>query len=198
MSVTRTGDWRKVRSLLARSSLSLKASISEGLRKEAHALRKEIVEGITRQAPGGKSIEPPSSTTLAARRRRGFGGTKALIVRSDLRNGISVLTQGDRAFVGVLRKAKSSDGQSLVDVAEVQEFGSRPTVVLMTDRMRRFLFALLREAKEAPDPGAGQGVVVIQVPPRPYLRPAFETFKKGADRRLFRHVARSLGLEKKP
>ena len=83
-------------------------------------------------------------------------------------------------------------------MAEVQEFGSRPTVVLMTDRMRRFLFALLREAKEAPDPGAGQGVVVIQVPPRPYLRPALETFKKGADRRLFRHVAQSLGLEKKP
>jgi hypothetical protein len=37
-------------------------------------------------------------------------------------------------------------------------------------------------------------VVVIRVPPRPFLRPAFETFKKGAQRRFLERVARLAGF----
>jgi hypothetical protein len=55
---------------------------------------------------------------------KGRGGSKALLVHGDLRNAIAVIVQGDEAFVGVPRKARGKDGKSVVDVAQVQEFGA--------------------------------------------------------------------------
>ena len=64
------------------TTVRLKAAIAVALRQEAEALRREIVQGLTRQAPGGSPLEPPKETTLAARRLKGFGGSKSLIVRA--------------------------------------------------------------------------------------------------------------------
>ena len=60
--------------------------------------------------------------------------------------------------------------------------------------MRRFLFALLRQAGKEPTGGSGRGVVVVQVPARPFLRPAFEKFREGASRRFLERVAQQLGF----
>lgn len=195
-AVTKTGDWRRARALLAAGPLRLKAAIGLALRQEAEALRREIVQGLTRQAPGGSPLAPPKETTLAARRLKGFGGSKSLIVRADLRNGVATIVRGDEAFVGVPRTARGKDGQSLANVAEIQEFGSAPIVIPMTDAMRRFVFAVLREAGEpiGAGGGGGAGVVVVQVPARPFLRPAFERFKPGAQRRFLARVAAHSGM----
>jgi hypothetical protein len=65
----------------------------------------------------------------------------------------------------------------------------------MTPKMRRFLFAMLRKAGIEPtSSGGGKGVVVIRIPPRPFLRPAFESFSKGVQKRFLRRIARSMGL----
>src|SRR5690606_17304044 len=101
----------------------------------------------------------PSPLTLAAREMKGRGGTKALLVRGDLRNSVSAIVQGDEAFVGVPRKARTQNGRAMVDVARVQEFGEGPIVIPMTPAMRRFLFALLRKADVEPREGSGKGVV---------------------------------------
>ncbi len=191
-AVTKTGDWRRARALLAAGPLRLKAAIGLALQQEAEALRREIVQGLTRQALGGSPLAPPKETTLAARRLKGFGGSKSLIMRADLRNGIATIVRGDEAFVGVPRTARGKDGQSLANVAEIQEFGSAPIVSPMTDAMRRFVFAVLREAGEPV--GGGKGVVVVQVPARPFLRPAFERFKPGAQRRFLARVAAHSGM----
>jgi len=193
-AVRATGDWRRARRLLAVGPLRLKAGLGVALRQEAESLRRDIVQGLTRQAPGGSPLEPPKETTLAARRLEGFGGSKSLIVRADLRNGIAAIVRGDEAFVGVPRTARSKDGQSLANVAEVQEFGSAPIVIPMTDAMRRFVFAVLREAGEPIRGGGGKGVVVVQVPARPFLRPAFELFKPGAQRRFLARVSAHSGM----
>jgi hypothetical protein len=160
--------------------------------QEAHALRREIVQGLTAQAPGGQSLEPPAELTLAARRLTGFGGTKALIVRGDLRGAIAVVVQDGEVFVGVPRAARGQDGQSLVDVAWVQEHGSDPIVIPITPAMRRFLAVLYREAGRPREPGSGAGVVVVQIPARPFLRPAFDRFKVGLSRRLLGRIERLL------
>jgi hypothetical protein len=34
---------------------------------------------------------------------------------------------------------------------------------------------------------------VIRIPPRPFLRPAFDAYRDGAPERVFARVARSLG-----
>jgi phage gpG-like protein len=194
MAVSRTGDWARARRLLTAAPQRLQAAIGTAVRQEAHALRNEIVQGLTRQAPGGEPLKPPSRLTIAARELEGFGGTKALIVRGDLRNSITVFVQGDEAFIGVSRSARSKDGASMVDLAKLHEFGGPPVIIPMTPKMRRFLFALLRQAGKEPTGGSGRGVIVVQVPARPFLRPAFDKFREGASRRFLERVARELGL----
>lgn len=194
MAVSRTGDWARARRLLTAAPQRLQAAIGTAVRQEAHALRNEIVQGLTSQAPGGETLKPPSPLTIAARQLEGFGGSKALIVRGDLRNSITVIVQGDEAFIGVSRSARSKDGASMVDLAKIHEFGGSPVIIPMTPKMRRFLFALLRQAGKEPTGGSGRGVIVVQVPARPFLRPAFDKFREGASRRFLERVARELGL----
>ena len=122
-------------------------------------------------------------------------GTKSLIVTAALRNAISVLAKGDAAFVGVLRTARGRNGRSLVDVARIQELGSDPIAIRMTPAMRRYLFALLREAGKTPSgKGSGRGVVVVRIPARPFLRPAFKAWSRGVRQRFLRRVGRSMKL----
>jgi phage gpG-like protein len=194
MAVSRTGDWARARRLLTAAPQRLQAAIGTAVRQEAHALRNEIVQGLTSQAPGGEPLKPPSPLTIAARQLEGFGGSKALIVRGDLRNSITVIVQGDEAFIGVSRSARSKDGASMVDLAKLHEFGGPPVIIPITPKMRRFLFALLRQAGKEPTGGGGRGVIVVQVPARPFLRPAFDKFREGASRRFLERVARELGL----
>jgi len=198
MSVRKTGDWAVARRLLTAAPVKLKLAVGMALRQEAQLLRKEIVQGITKQAPGGEAFKPLSPLTLAARKMKGRGGTKALMVRGDLRNAVAAIVQGDEAFVGVPRKARGKDGKSVVDVAQVQEFGAGPIVIPMTPAMRRFLFALLRRAGVEKSGGSGRGVVVVQIPPRPFLRPAFKQFEKGVDKRFLGRVAALMGLAAGP
>jgi phage gpG-like protein len=193
-SVRKTGDWAVARRLLAGGPAKLKAAVGTALRQEAQLLRKEIVQGITRQAPGGEALAPPSPLTLAAREMKGRGGTRALMVTGDLRNSVAAIVKGDEAFIGVPRKARGKDGKSLVDVAKVQEFGKGPIIIPMTPAMRRFLFALLRKADQEPNGGSGKGVVVVQIPARPFLRPAFKKFQKGVQKRFLGRVAGLMGL----
>lgn len=111
-----------------------------------------------------------------------------------MRNSITVIVEGDEAFIGVPRSARSRNGESLVELARVHEYGSAPIVIPLTPRMRRYLFALLKRAGQEPTGGTGRSVVVVQVPARPFLRPAFEKFRQGAGRRFLERVAKHLGL----
>ena len=190
----RTGDWARARQLLEAGPQRLRSAIGVAIRQEAQGLRNEIVQGLTQQAPGGEPLKPPSPLTLAARQLDGFGGTKSLLVRGDLRNSVAVIVEGDEAFIGVPRSARSSGGESLVDLAQLHEYGGPPVIIPITPKMRRFLFALLRQAGKEPTGGSGRGVVVEQVPARPFLRPAFEKFREGASRRFLERVAQQLGF----
>ena len=194
MAISRSGDWARARRLLTAGPQRLKVAIGTAVRQEAHALRNEIVQGLTRQAPGGEPLKPPSPLTIAARQLEGFGGTKSLIVRGDLRNSVIVFVHGDEAFIGVSRSARSKDGAAMVDVAKLNEFGGPPTIIPITPKMRRFLFALLRQAGKEPTGGGGRGVIVVQIPARPFLRPAFDKFRQGASQRFLERVAKELGL----
>jgi len=194
MGVVKSGDWSKARALLRSSSTRLRGAVDRAVAREAHALRAEIVDGLTKQAPGGQPLKPLAAMTLATRQMQRFGGTKALIRRGDLRNAVAVVKRGDDVFIGVPRTARSSDGEGLVDTARVHEFGTQPTVIPMTPAMRRFLFAVMRERGIVPRGGGGRGVIVMQIPARPFLRPAFQKQSAGAARRFLANVARDIGL----
>jgi phage gpG-like protein len=198
VKVTKVGDWQLARRLISSAEGRFKDATGKAVLQEAQFFRTKIVEGMREQAHGGEPFKAVAPTTLAIRRFRGFKGTKALLVRGDLRNSVTVVKEGSGAFVGVLRTAKGQVGQPLVNVAAVHEFGSRPIAVKLTPKARRFLHAAFKSAGLDAPPGdkPSVGIAVIKVPARPFLRPVFE--KYGGDpaevsRRFLGRVARLLG-----
>lgn len=195
--VIKVGQWDVAARILATAPRRVHDAIVTATRQEAQFLRGKIVEGLRTQAPGGRQFAPLAESTLATRRLRRFSGTKALIVRGDLRNSVTVRSQGDSAFVGVLRTARGKSGQSLANVAELNEFGSRPIVTVVTPRMRQFLAAALGDRGQGGGGGGqGTGIIVRQIPPRPFIRPVVDRWYGDPDRvkrRFLARVARLLG-----
>lgn len=166
----------------------VKIASRTALRGEAQALRRTIVMGIREQAPGGgKKFEPLSPLTLATRQlkrdKSGKVRSKILQVTGELANGIAVIPQvpTTEAFIGVPRKTRKADGGRLVDIAQIHEFGSQPIVIPITPKMRGFLAKLFELAGKGSGVkrGGGRGVIVLMIPERPFLRPAFESWKRG-------------------
>ena len=197
LKVTKVGDWTRVGQLLAGAPKRVQVAIDKAVLQEAQFLRTKIVEGIREQAPGGRAFAPLAPTTLAIRRFQGFGGTKALLVHGDLRNTVTVTKDGDRVLVGVLRTARNRAGRPLVDIAALNELGSRPIVMRLTPKARAFLHAAFRRAG-LDATAAGQpstGLAIVQIPARPFLSPIFEKYAEPSQvsRRFLERVTKNLG-----
>ena len=212
-----TGDWSKARGIL-RDSAELKKAIDYAVVQEAHHAQREVIKGITAQAPGGKPFEPLAEITLALRKLRRFKGTKALLVTGGLRGSITVKRTGPgRVFLGVLRGARSKDGKDLVNIARVHEHGA-VIVIRVTPKMRHFLMAQLGQSKlgqkesggrdkggrfkkwKFKSSGQGQiarGVIVIKIPARPYISPVIDKIAsdpRALQKRFAERVAKKLRL----
>lgn len=89
--------------------------------KLAHELRRDIVTGIRKQAPGGLQFKPLADSTKAMK-----GSSKALIDHGDLIRSVNVTKLGSLSyFVGVHRSVVSPGGQPMWNIAEIHEFGSK-------------------------------------------------------------------------
>jgi hypothetical protein len=196
VSVRLVGDWRRARRTLEGSAQKLRRGMEAAVREQAQRAKREVVQGIRRQAPGGEALDRPSPLTLASRKLEGVRGQKALQETGEHVRAITYVARGLEAFVGIRSSARGSDGRALARVAEVQEEGSGPIVIPMTPAMRRYLGALRSKADAAAPnrAGAGAGVIVVTIPPRPFLRPAFHAAVRGARQRLREHIARRFGL----
>lgn len=195
MSVTKFGDWHTARAILSASSRNFKRAMDKTMLQEAHLYRKELVQGLRKQAPGGKAFKPIAKSTRQGRKFKGFGGTKALIRTGDLRNSITVVKKAGGVFVGVPRSARGKDGRGLVNIARVHEFGSRPIVIQITPAMRRLLAGMFRKFKAKGTGGGragGGAVMVIQIPARPFFRPVELKLRKGRKKRVMARVSKNM------
>lgn len=174
------GPWGAVLKTLVDFPKDFKEAKKKALLQEGQFFRNEILKGIREQSPGGKDFKPLSPATLAIRKLFGIRGTKALIEHGDLRNSIVVQMIGEEVFVGILRTAHGADGHSLVDVAKVQEEGSKPIVIKMTPKMAALIHKAFREAGGESNrmgaPPKSTGIVIVQIPARPFMAPVFEKF----------------------
>ncbi len=195
MTVMLTGDWALAKKILSQAPARVRKAYKQTLLREAHALRAEMIRGITKQAPGGVPFLPLSEVTLAIRKLRGFKGTKALIHRGDLRNAINVILRGDEAFIGVPRKARAKGRKSLIDVARIHEYGAGPFIVPKTRKMLRFLFAALNKAGIRPKGrGSKSTVFVMDIPARPFIRPVFDKYRKEHGKKFLEKLAQNLNF----
>jgi len=193
MSILKTGDWDKVQQVLQRTPEKLAAATKKALLQEGEFFRGKIVEGLRDQSPGGQAFKALSPLTVAARKLKGFGGSKALIRRGDLRNAVTVKEQAGKVFVGVLRQAAGSDGKPIANIAAMNEYGAGPIIIRITDRMRRFLGVLFRKAgfpSQSKGSKASVGIVVIRIPPRPFIAPVWQKWGQPAEQLGQRFAAR--------
>lgn len=177
------GPWGATLKTLADFPKNVANAKRRALLQEAQFFRTKIVEGLRDQAPGGKAFKPLSEKTIALRKFLGFKGTKALVRRADLRNSIAVHElhdAGDSVFVGVLRTARNAQGSALVDVARLNEEGSKPIVIKITPKMAALLAAAFRKLGGAGNRMGPQkkstGIIIVQIPARPFMGPVFEKF----------------------
>jgi len=183
--IRKVGAWGKTFKTLLAIPARVKAASHIAVMREAHLMRREIVQGIGKGAPGGKKFTPLSPLTIATRRHRGFRGTKILQETGTLKNSITVVSpRKGTAFVGVLRSATGKDGRPLINIAQVHEFGSKAIVIRKTPEMIAMLHIMFRKAGVPEKPGTGRSVIVIKIPPRPFLQPVFDKLAPGAGERV--------------
>ena len=146
MAVRRFGQWAKAKQILG---TNLGAKLARALRqatvKNALLLVREIKKGIKAQAPGGQPFVKLAESTI---RRK--GSSKALIDTGFLLASITQLILGDRAFVGLLRGRRNKEGDEIVNIGAIMEYG-----------------ATIQHPNGA----------VIVIPARPFLHPVMEQYR---------------------
>ncbi len=204
MSVKLVGQWTEAAKRMALMAAKTVA-ISGALGTEALMHEKDIKLGITFQNPGGKRFRRISFFTRTARKAQKFSGTKALIVRGDLR--AAVKTTGPIGatdwFVGIKKTATSSDGTKLVDVALINEFGHKKPIIINVDQKGKngksprdyFMALFLKGLTKAPLKASTTILVIRRIPQRPFIRPVQEKHKPGQDKRIMDNIFRNMGLQ---
>ena len=120
MGVERFGDWQKVKARLETNpGARLALAIRQATIRNAVFLVREIKKGIRSQAPGGREFVKLAESTI---RRK--GSSKALIDTGFLMSSITQKILSDGAFVGLLRGTVNKDGEDMVNIGAVMEYGA--------------------------------------------------------------------------
>lgn len=156
------GDWTRARALLTNNvPARLNLAIKQATVMAAILLTSEIIRGIRSQAPGGQAFAPLAQVTIDRK-----GSSKALIDTGFLINSITHKILDDKAFVGVLRSSRGHNGEDLVNIGAVMEYGA--TVV--------------------------QHGVTIIIPARPFLHPVMVQHRERIYQLYRDAVQRVLGI----
>ncbi|HQN02224.1 MAG TPA: hypothetical protein PLL36_14180, partial [Candidatus Hydrogenedentes bacterium] len=129
--------------------------------KNALLLVREIQRGIKSQAPGSVPFAKLAESTIDQK-----GSSKALIDTGFLVNAITQKIMADKAFVGLLRGTVNAQGEDMVNIGAVMEYG-----------------ATIQHPSGA----------TIIIPARPFLHPVMEQYRKEIIEN-YRHALRDIGL----
>jgi hypothetical protein len=180
------GDWKKAKEVTSAAPADLEKALEAAVLAVAEffvgKLKKKISSGVE---PANKPL------TILMK----GGKSKPLVNKGDMRNSIRVVKAGKfEAFVGIPASARSKGGQSYVNIASVLEKGAI-IVQSVTDKQRRFFFGVLAK-KSGYTPTAkekgGSGILIIHIPPRPFIEPTFEEHSPQAGELMGKRVIANL------
>jgi len=147
MPVRRTGDWAKARAALGNSfGPRMAAALQAATVKNALLLVREIQRGIKSQAPGGVPFAKLAESTIDRK-----GSSKALIDTGFLVNAITQKIMADKAFVGLLRGTVNPQGEDVVNIGAVMEYGAiihHPNGATIIIPARPFLHPVMEQYRE--------------------------------------------------
>jgi hypothetical protein len=204
--VIKFGDWGKAKDILRSGMRPVYSAVGKAWNAEAVFLQGRLQDGIRAQAPGGRRFKTLAPTTLVIRKFLGFAGTKALVGASrQLVQAVRVTKFGRlgdksyKVFVGILANAPGNHAISVFRIAELNEFGSKPIVIRMTAKARRFFFAAMRAKTRRKWMGSrdflsgrSTGFVVVRIPPRPVFEPVWKMWGPSSKARVMMVVEREL------
>lgn len=181
------GDWKEAKEVLAAAP----GDLDQAMEAAVAALAEFLVGRIKKRI--GENVPPPNSPFTVLMKK----SSKTLINKGDLRNGARAVRVGKhRYFVGIPAALQGGRGAqklgSLTKLAEVLEDG-RTIVMRMTPKQRRFLFATLgKKASKIPTKGGSTGILVIHIPPRPFIKPVFAEFQPQAGALYEKYLKKNL------
>lgn len=175
MRIGKGSSWDAALGRMTQASQELAKLELKAVRRAALLAERELKLGLRSGAPAGKELLPLALATVMLRRRR---SRKPLLDTGSLLGSIGTTIDevGRTAFVGVHRTARGADGQSLINVALVHEFGTRPFVIQVTPAMRRLFLVLSKLSRGRIRPLSKNKTTISHpgVPARPFLRPTLE------------------------
>lgn len=163
------GQWSQARAATRALAARFKAAESKATLQEGHHFRAKVIECFdTSGASNGKPWVPNEPSVIA-----GKGSSKPLINRADLRNSVTVVSQGGQVFIGVPNKKRAKNGQPMTSIAEVHEEG-RIIFITVTPRMRAFVMAKMRQlgagTGNSGSGGLASGTLMIVIRKRSFLQ----------------------------
>lgn len=176
-SSSKSRGWGKLQRRLLDGPTSFRRRIIITLHKAAKMAEAELRNGLRSGSPGGERFQRLSPLTIAMNQ----GRRKPLMDSGTLFNSISstVDEREFEAFIGVKRTAKASNGQDLVDIAAVHEFGSRPFAVRVTPQIRSLFIALSKQTDGRISPISPSKSVIFHpgIPKRPFIAPTLRVVR---------------------
>ena len=143
-----------------------KATIKNGL----------IAEGAIKLGiDSGLGMAPNSSMTTAIK-----GSSRPLVDAGDLKSSVdNKVTRYDQVVIGVLKNATKRDPDTgrVTKIKEVAAILHQGATVTVTDKMRRFFFAMAKKHPGKWHP-LSAGTKVLVIPARPFLKFAIEKKQK--------------------
>lgn len=166
--------------------------LRDAVEPEALRLQAMMRQGIRNQAPGGKRFKPLAQSTIDMKR-----SSKALIDRGDLLRSINTDFHGGglSAFVGVNRKARGRDGEPLANIAEIHEFGTDPYKIPVTNKMRFWWLAQVKNNKRWKFGPLKKSTVEINhpgIPERSFIRASYDEWVQDVEQNILEYVTSRL------
>lgn len=172
-------------------------NLKKGLLKEAHELRKIMVQSFRTQKGGGiKKWAPISTFTAMMRRMRGKRGRKALVSSGQMRKSIQVISSPKEYFIGVPRGIQRKGGEEMINLALLHEHGA---VIKMSQKQVQWFAIQISKGARKGGRGRGSGrrggtVHMLVIPKRPFIEPSTEVWQRGVEGRLQAHMAKTMKI----
>lgn len=141
LEVRRIGDWTKAKLVTSTMKDTIKASADPGFSKLALKGESLMRRYIVRQPSSWPSLNP----RYRQAKIRAGKSDKTLVRTSSMLHSIKGFSANQKAYIGIKRQVKNTDGESVANIAAIMENGSKARNIPRRPFVRPVYSHLVRE-----------------------------------------------------